>query len=97
MENKTLTNQEQISDGISPLINCEREKSLLHAIRSGKYDQIIIDFKDRKINALSLIRDHDINRKIVDVLKEGDFQEVTVKSHKGKIVRLLNTIKVRFS
>jgi len=49
------------------------------------------------MSALSLIKQHDTNRKIVDVLKESDFQEITVKSHQGKIVRLLNTIKVKFS
>src|SRR5258708_17149442 len=102
--NKIITNVEQLkstenNDGklsnmesVSSFLPCEREKYLLHAIRSGKYDQIVIDFKDKRMSALSLIRDHDTNRKIVDVLKESDFQEVTVKSHQGKIVRLLNTI-----
>lgn len=78
-------------------MNNEREQSLLEAIRSEQYDQIVIDFKDKKMSALSLIKQHDTNRKIVDVLKESDFQEITVKSHQGKIVRLLNTVKVKFS
>jgi len=78
-------------------MNTEREQSLLEAIRSGQYDQIVIDFRDKKMSALSLIKQHDTNRKIVDVLKESDFQEITVKSHQGKIVRLLNTVKVKFS
>jgi len=91
MKNEILTNYQQLS------MNNEREQSLLEAIRSEQYDQIVIDFKDKKMSALSLIKQHDTNRKIVDVLKESDFQEITVKSHQGKIVRLLNTIKVKFS
>ena len=90
MKNEILTNYQQLS------MNTEREQSLLGAIRSGQYDQIVIDFKDKKMSALSLIRQHDTSRKIVDVLRESDFQEITVKSHQGKIVRLLNTIKVKF-
>ena len=91
MKNEILTNYQQLS------MNNEREQSLLEAIRSEQYDQIVIDFMDKKMSALSLIKQHDTNRKIVDVLKESDFQEITVKSHQGKIVRLLNTIKVKFS
>jgi len=91
MKNEILTNYQQLS------MNTEREQSLLEAIRSGQYDQIVIDFRDKKMSALSLIKQHDTNRKIVDVLKESDFQEITVKSHQGKIVRLLNTVKVKFS
>ena len=95
----TDSNEGKLSnmENSSSFLYCEREKSLLHAIRCGKYDQIVIDFKDKRMSALSLIRDHDTNRKIVDVLRESDFQEVTVKSHQGRIVRLLNTIKVKFS
>jgi hypothetical protein len=74
----------------------ETELTLLRAVRSGHYEQIIIDFKDKKMAALSLLKQQDTHRKIVELLRESDFQEITIKSHQGKIVRLLNSIKIKF-
>jgi hypothetical protein len=43
----------------------ESELTLLGAVRSGHYEQIIIDFKDKKMAALSLLKQQDTHRKIV--------------------------------
>lgn len=73
------------------------ETELLKLIRSGDFDKIIINLKDKKMSSLALVKEHSTKKKIVELLKESSFQEIAVKSHNGKITRLQNTVKVLFS
>lgn len=73
----------------------ENETELLKLIRSGDFDKIIINLKDKKMSSLALVKEQNIKKKIAELLKESAFQEIVVKSHNGKISRIENTIKIK--
>lgn len=72
------------------------ENKLYHAIKTGDYETITIRFKDKKIKTLELKKSISTNRKIIDVLSEGEFAEVVVKKHNGDISRIEQNIKINF-
>ncbi len=74
----------------------EEEKYLLEHIASGKYESITINFKNSKMKSLELTKQQDTRRKIVDVLSEGAYQDIVVKTHKGMVTKIQNTVKVMF-
>lgn len=75
----------------------QNETELLRLIRSGDYDKIIVTLKNKKLWSLALVKEQSIKKKIVELLKESGFQEISVKSHNGKITRLQNTVKIRLT
>jgi hypothetical protein len=74
----------------------QNEQKLLDVVRSGEYDEIIVVFRDKKMHSLTLNKAQDTKRKIVDVLRENPFQEITIKSHRGKVIRFLSKLKIKF-
>lgn len=74
----------------------EAENKLYTAIQSGDYDSIHITFKDKKIKALELKKSADVKNKIIDILNEGEFAEISVKKHKGIITKVEHTLKLAF-
>lgn len=74
----------------------ENEIRLLKLIRSGEYDKIVVSLKHKKMSSLALIKEQNTKKKIAELLKENAFQDISVKSHNGKITRLQNTVKVLF-
>ena len=70
------------------------EIRLLELIHSDNYDSITIHFKDKKIKNLELKKTQDTKKKIVDVLTEGAYQDIVIKSHKGMVTHIQNTVKV---
>ena len=75
----------------------QNETDLLKLIRSGDYDKIVVTLKNKKMSSLALVKEQNTKKKIVELLRESAFQEISVKSHNGKITRLQNTVKVLFS
>lgn len=73
----------------------ENENKLLGIIRSGDYDKVVIEFKDKRMHSLVLNRVQSIGKKFVDLLKENPFQKITIKSHRGKVARVETSVKVR--
>lgn len=71
------------------------EQQLLEIVRSGEYDEVVIGFRDKKMCSLTLNKVQDTKRKIVDVLRENPFQEITIKSHRGKVTRFLSKLKIK--
>ena len=72
------------------------EQKLLEMIRSGEYDSIEINFKDKKMKTLLLSKTQDANKKLNEILSEGDFQDIILKTHKGKVAAIKNTVKINF-
>ncbi|HSZ71333.1 MAG TPA: MerR family transcriptional regulator [Cytophagaceae bacterium] len=72
----------------------ENEKHLLEIVNSGKYVSVTIHFKNQKMKSLELVKDQDIKRKIVDVISDGSYQDIVIKTHKGMVTKIQNTIKV---
>lgn len=70
------------------------ENKLFELVHSGEYENITINFKDKKIKSLELKKNENIKERIVDILNKGAFGEIVVKKHKGEIVKIENTIKV---
>lgn len=71
------------------------EISLLQMVNSGDYDSINIIFKDKKMKELELNKTQDNKRKLMDIMKEGNYQDIVIKSHKGMVTRIQNTVKVK--
>lgn len=84
---------------VLPQINIieENEKQLLEIIHSGKYNSVTIHFKNNKMKSLELIKDQDVKRRIVDVIADGSYQDIIVKTHKGLVTKIQNTVKVNFN
>jgi hypothetical protein len=74
----------------------DAENKLYSAIKTGDYESITVRFKDKKIKTLELKTSVKTNRKIIDVLSEGDFAEIVVKKHNGEITRIEQNIKINY-
>jgi hypothetical protein len=72
------------------------ENKLLDIVRSGDYDKVIIEFKEKRMHTLVLNKVQRIGRKFVDLLKENPFQKITIKSHRGKVARVETSTKIMF-
>lgn len=71
------------------------EINLLELINSGEYDSIKVIFKDSKMNSLELSKTQDAKAKLMDIMKKGAYQNITIKSHKGVVSHIENTIKIK--
>jgi hypothetical protein len=43
---------------------------------------------------LELTKTHETSKKIVDVLTDGAYQDIVIKSHKGTVTHIQNTVKI---
>jgi DNA-binding transcriptional MerR regulator len=71
------------------------EIALLEMIHKGEYDSINIIFKDKKIKEFELSKTQEAKSKMIDILKEGKYQDITIKSHNGMVTQIQNTVKVK--
>lgn len=71
------------------------ETKLLEIIHSGEYESITIHFKDRNVKSLEMVKAQHVKRKIVDILSEGGYQEIMIKSHQGMVTTIKNTVKLK--
>ena len=96
----TKSDFEEISenrrDGTAPLILDEDQTHLLKVVLSGLYDSVKIGYRNGRPDSLEMVKSQDTGRKIVEVLCESDFQDVSIVRHGGKVTRIVNTIKHRF-
>ncbi|MEM1000880.1 MAG: MerR family transcriptional regulator [Bacteroidota bacterium] len=72
------------------------EAYLLRLIHSGDYDSIKINFRGGQMDALEMKKTVETTRRIVDVLAEADYQDISIIQHQGRVTRFENTIKHRF-
>lgn len=72
------------------------ENKLFEVIHTGEYDNISIQFKDKKIKGLELKKAVDTKLKITDILSKGEFAEITVRKNKGIITKLEQALKITF-
>ena len=85
-----------VSSILNELLYPSDEMKLLNMIRSGEYDSIEISFKDKKMKTIFLSKTQDANKKLNEILSQGDFQDIILKTHKGKVAAIKNTIKINF-
>lgn len=72
------------------------EIKLLELINSGEYDSIRVIFKGTEMKELELNKTQNAKTRLVDIMKEGAYQNITIKSHKGVVSSIENTVKVKF-
>lgn len=72
----------------------KNELKLLEIIHSGDYESVIINFKNRKMKSLLLVKNQDVRRKVVDVLRDNAYQDIVIKTHEGMITKIQNTVKM---
>jgi hypothetical protein len=75
-------------------ILADNEKRLLEIIHSGEYETVTINFKNKKMKSVELIKEQNVKRKIVDILQDSQYQDIVIKSHKGVVTRIQNTVKL---
>ena len=73
------------------------ETKLLEIIHSGEYESITIHFKDCSAKSVEMVKAQHVKRRIVDILSEGDYQEIIIKSHQGMVSTIKNTVKLKLS
>ena len=74
----------------------DNERKLLEIIHSGEYETLTINFKNKEMRSIEMIKEQNVKRKIVDILQDSNYQDIIIKSHKGVVTRIQNTIKVVF-
>jgi hypothetical protein len=72
------------------------ENKLYEAIQTGEYESIVVHFKDKKIKVLELKKNANVQKKMIDILSEGNFAEIIVKKHKGVVTKIEQNIKIAF-
>jgi len=72
------------------------ENKLYEAIKTGEYESITVNFKERKIKALELKKSVSVQKRIIDVLNENKFSEIVVKKHNGIVTKIEQNIKIAF-
>jgi hypothetical protein len=74
----------------------ETDQKVLNIIHSGEYESISIQFKNKRMRSMELVKKQDVKRKIVDILSENTYQDILIKRHNGTVTKIQNTIKVTF-
>ena len=69
-------------------ILADNEKKLMQIIQSGEYEMITINFKNKKMKSVDLIKEQNIKRRLVDILQDSKYQDIVIKSHKGVVTRI---------
>ena len=73
----------------------ENECYILDAISSSDYEKIEINFKNQKIESLHLTKSEDTKRKIIDILTENKYQDISITQHESRITKIKNTTKIK--
>lgn len=70
-----------------------KEIQLLLDVRQGKYKSIEVHMKNGEIVRFEKKANRDEKERIIEILKENKFQEITIKQQDGKIVSISQTVK----
>ncbi len=72
------------------------EKEILKDIRSGKFEKINVQFKNKKPELLISSERKDIKR-IEEILRENKFQKIELIQKDGKVVSIVSQITKKLS
>ncbi|WP_339625394.1 hypothetical protein [uncultured Winogradskyella sp.] len=72
-----------------------KEVAVLKMIRDSKYHSVTVVKRDGKIEMLEGIERIEEKTRIIDVLKEHNYQNIELKQANGKIVCLNRTVKTK--
>lgn len=71
-------------------------QQLLERVLSGKYDEILIQFKNESIDSLLLTQQLNPKTRITEIMRESDFMDVSISQHHGRISKIRRDLKIRF-
>ena len=75
----------------------DNEIKILEIINSGDYETVAINFQNKKMKSMRLVKEYDVKKKLVDIIRESGYQDISVTSHNGLVTRIQNTLKVKLS
>lgn len=70
------------------------ESKILSLIRTGKYQTIQIRFKGNSPHSLDLTENHEPKKRLIDLLRQNPYQNLTVKTHQGRVSHIEQTTKL---
>lgn len=79
----------------TPELLSAKEGAVLKMIRDSKYHSITVVKRDGKIEMLEGVERIEEKTRIIDVLKEHNYQNIELKQANGKIVCLNRTVKTK--
>ena len=74
------------------VILTDGERELLSMIRTGNYETITVRSDSGRIEMLEAVENVS-ERRMIDILQDEEYQDVTVKRRDGKDVLIVRTIK----
>lgn len=69
------------------------EIRLLILVQEGHYESITIHFREGKPERIDAMESVDASKRIIDILKEGKYQEITLKQQDGHVVSVKRTVR----
>jgi DNA-binding transcriptional MerR regulator len=99
--NKILQNFFQ-NDDLSPIFLLDfklahNELMFLDYLRSSKYEQIIIHYKNGKAERLESLERINVNKKIAEVMRQDKYQNIEVTLKDAKVVSIVKKVSKKFS
>jgi len=87
---------------VSPIYKSEKklspeEMEVLFLLRTGIYESVTVKQRSGKIEVVEMEQTLDTRKRIVDILKESDFQDISIKRTDGKIVSIKRKIRRKIS
>lgn len=89
---------QNVFDTIEPnrkAVLTEKELQLLYFIRTGEFDSIKIVMKEGEIYLIESQSKIPLNKKLIDIIKQASYQNIEIKTDKGKIVHISSTHKTK--
>lgn len=71
----------------------EEEKTVLDALGDKRTQSITITKKNNDVELIEIEEDIVVDKRIIDILKEQDYQTIEIKQHNGKISKIKRTLK----
>ena len=93
--NKVYSKEVKKPRYFTPIPLEQGEKELLKTLKKGGVQSIQIDLKDGVIVSMTDVVSEPKDSRIVDLLSMSNFQEITIKQHKGKVTKIERKIKTR--
>ena len=69
------------------------EDMVLKAIQNKEYENITIIKKDNTIDRIESTQKIIADKRIIDILKEQDYQDIEIKQQNGKVIHIKRTVK----
>jgi len=74
----------------------EPENKLFEVLYTGEYDNISIQFKDKKQKRMELKKASNNKQIVTELLSKGELAEITVRKNKGIVTKLEKPLKIAF-